>query len=205
VEFMRLSDVFKGILSLIIVYVLAIIVRALGKRIEPNLWKSWGGAPSTQIMSWKNEIIGPELKKLYFRAVQEKLELPTPSREEEEVNPIRAADLINQAFKRVQGLIRQRDKNGLWSIANADYGFARNLLGSRPLWVIISAVMMIISGYNVYSQFSKPILIGSVGNAVMLLASIYVGWYILPEYTRQVAFRYAEHAWESFYNAVSTD
>jgi hypothetical protein len=113
--------------------------------------------------------------------------------------------LIKQAFKGIQGVIRQKDKKGLWSIANADYGFARNLLGSRILWLTMSAVMAIISAYNVYSQFNKPILIGMVGNAVMVFASIYVGWYVLPEYTRQVAFRYAEHSWESFYNAVSAD
>lgn len=204
-EFTGLSDIFEGIISLAIIYVFSIIVRALGKKIEPKLWESWGGAPSIQIVSWKNKIIGNELKEFYLHAVRERLRLPTPTREEEEANPTRAADLIKQAFKRIQGVIRQKDKNGLWSIANADYGFARNLLGSRTLWFIISAVMSIISGYNLYSQFSKPILIGLVCNVVMLLASIYVGWYILPEYTRQVAFRYAEHAWESFYNAVSTD
>jgi hypothetical protein len=204
-EFTGLSDIFKGIISLVIIYVFSIIVRASRKKIEPELWESWGGAPSIQIVSWKNEIIGNELKELYLQAVREKLRLPAPTKEEEEADPIRAADLNKQAFKRIQGIIRQKDKDGLWSIANADYGFARNLLGSRMLWFIISAVMSIISGYSLYSEFSKPILIGLVANAVMVLASIYVGWYILPEYTRQVAFRYAEHSWESFYNAVQAD
>ena len=202
-EFTGLSDIFKGIISLAIVYVFSIIVRALGKKIEPELWESWGGAPSIQIVSWKNKIIGDELKGLYLQAVRERLKLPTPTREDEEANSTRAADLIKQAFKGIQGVIRQKDKDGLWSIANADYGFARNLSGSRILWLTISAVMAIISAYNLYSQFSNPILIGLVGNAVMVFASIYVGWYVLPQYTKQVAFRYAEHSWESFYNAVS--
>lgn len=147
-EFTGLSNIFKGIISLAIIYVLSIIVRALGKKIEPELWQSWGGAPSVQIVSWKNKIIGDELKGLYLRAVRERLKLPTPTKEEEESNPARAADLVRQAFKGIQGVIRQKDKNGLWSIANADYGFARNLLGSRILWLTISGVMAIISAYK---------------------------------------------------------
>lgn len=204
-EFTALSEIFKGILSLAIIYALSVFMRALGKRIEEELWTSWGGAPSTQIVSWKNRIIGDDLKELYLQAVREKLKLPTPTKQEEENNPARATELINQAFKRVQGVIRQKDKDGLWSIANADYGLTRNLLGSRTLWLIISAAMALISSYNLYCQSIRTILIGFVINVVMVLVSISVGWFILPGYTKQVAFRYAEHAWESFYNTVSNE
>ncbi len=204
-EFTGLSDLFKGLLSLVIVYVFSVIVRALGKRIEPELWRSWRGAPSTQILSWKNKIIGDDLKELYFQAIRENLKLPTPTKKEEENNPERAFELIGQAFKRVQGVIRQKDKNGLWTIANADYGFARNLLGSQVLWLILSAVMTLISGYNLYAQFNKTILIGFIIDTLFIFASIYVGYFILPAYTKQVAFRYAEHSWESFYNIVDSE
>lgn len=204
-EFTALSDFFRGILSLGIIYALAVFMRALGKKIEDELWKSWGGTPSTQIVSWKNHIIGDDLKALYLQAVRDKLNLPTPTKEQEEADPVKAAELIKQAFKRVQGVIRQKDKDGLWSIANADYGFARNLLGSRFLWFMVSAAMTLISGYNIYCQFNNTILIGLVLNAIMTFAGLYVGWFLLPEYTKQVAFRYAEHAWESFYNIVSKE
>jgi len=201
-EFTALSEIFKGVLSLAIIYALSIFMRALGKRIEEKLWESWGGAPSTQIVSWRNRTIGDDLKALYLQAVRDKLKLPTPTKEEEEADPEQAANLIKQAFKRIQGVIRQKDKDGLWSIANADYGFARNLLGSRFLWLLVSAAMTGISVFNVYCQFSNTILIGMIFNAMMTLASLHVGWSILPEYTKQVGFRYAEHAWESFYNVI---
>jgi hypothetical protein len=128
--------------------------------------------------------------------------LPVPSKEDEKTDPNMAAKLIDQAFQRIKGVIRQKDKDGLWSIANADYGFARNLYGSRVLWLLISLVTVIISAYNLYSHFNNMILIGAVINLLFLFAAIYFGWFILPEYTKQVAFRYAEHAWESFYNIL---
>lgn len=198
-EFVSLSEIFKGIISIVIVYALSIIVRALGKKIEPKLWESWGGAPSTQIVSWRNDIIGDELKGLYLQAVRDKLKLPVPDKEDEEADPVKAGDLLRQTFKGVQGIIRQKDKGGLWSVANADYGLSRNLLGSRFLWLLISVIMSLVSGYYLYSQYSNAVLVGTALNLTMDIAAIYVGWYILPAYSRAVAFRYAELAWESFY------
>jgi len=202
-EITTFSELFKGILSFAIIYALAIVVRALGKRIENDLWKTWGGVPSTQIVSWKNKVIGNDLKALYFQAVRDKLKLPTPTKEQEEADPLKAAELIDQAFKRIQGLIRQKDKDGLWSKSNADYGFARNLLGSRALWLIISASMAAVSAYNLCGTSSNAILLAFILNTVMTFASFYIGWFILPAYTRQVAFRYAEQSWESFYSIIA--
>lgn len=201
-EYTSLSKVMEGILSIVIIYVLSVIVRSLGKRTEPKLWESWGGAPSTLIIIGKDTRVGEELKALYLQAVREKLNLPVPSKEEEKTDPNKAAKLIDQAFQRIKGVIRQKDKEGLWSIANADYGFARNLYGSRVLWLLISLVTVIISAYNLYLSFNNIILIGAAINLLFLFVSIYFGWFILPEYTKQVAFRYAEHAWESFYNVA---
>jgi hypothetical protein len=202
VEYTALSNVTNGILSIVIIYVLSVVVRSLGKRIEPKLWVSWGGAPSTVLVSWKDTRLGEELKGLYLQAVRDKLNLPVPSKEEEKADAGRAAKLVDQAFQRIKGVIRQKDKGGLWSVANADYGFARNLYGSRVLWLIVSSLTVLISAYNLYSNFNNMILIGLIINSLFLFACIYLGWFILPEYTKQVAFRYAEHAWESFYNIV---
>ncbi|MFX0199037.1 MAG: hypothetical protein ACFFCW_23185 [Candidatus Hodarchaeota archaeon] len=104
--------------------------------------------------------MGEELKGLYLQAVRDKLNLPVPSKDEEKADPGRAAKLIEQAFQRIKGVIRQKDKNGLWSIANADYGFARNLYGSRVLWLLISSLAGILSAYNAYFSFNNIILIG---------------------------------------------
>lgn len=201
-HFVGLSELFKGILSVVVIYGLSIVVRSLGKKIESKLWSSWGGPPSTQIISWKNDIIGDDLKTLYLQAVKKHFKLPIPGREDEIVDPVKAANLSGQAFKRVQGVIREKDRNGLWSIANADYGFARNLLGSRVLWLIVALTMTAVSGYNLYKNVTDAILIGLSFNVIIDISSVFLGWFILPAYTKSVAFRYAEHAWESFYNST---
>ncbi|MFX0201701.1 MAG: hypothetical protein ACFFCW_36770 [Candidatus Hodarchaeota archaeon] len=195
-----ISELFSGFISAAVWYALSVLVRSLGKRIEPVLWKSWGGPPSTLYVSWKNTRLGDDLKAKYHELVRQKLGLPMPSRQDEESHPNKAAEIIAQAFSRVKGILRREDKTGLWSIANAEYGFARNLYGSRVLWLIISILMTAVCAGFLWKSWSTLILLGLVFDLFILLACSFFGWLILPRYTKEVGFRYAEHAWESFCN-----
>jgi hypothetical protein len=127
-----------------------------------------------------------------------------PSRAEEEANSDKAKKMIDQAFERVKGLIRAENKAGLWSIANADYGFARNLYGCRIIWVIICLIMTGVSLFFLVMRFSNLVLLGFMFNIITLIVSVSLGWLILPKLSKQIAFRYAEHAWESFINIVES-
>ena len=199
-EVEAISKFLSGILSMIILYAFSVVVRALGMRIEPELWKSWGGAPSTIIISWGDSRLGDDLKAKIHQKVHSRLGLPMPSKNEEVKDAYKAYNLIGQAFTRVKGIIRKNDKAGLWSIANSEYGFARNLYGSRVLWLVISCLMTIISALFLYSKFDTLLLLCMLANIFILISCIILGWFILPEYTKRVGFRYAEHAWESFLN-----
>ncbi|NQT56521.1 MAG: hypothetical protein HQ551_09865 [Desulfobacteraceae bacterium] len=199
-EIQSISKLVGGILSAAILYFISVLVRAYGKNIEPGLWESWGGAPSTQIVSWKNQRIGEDLKGKYHKCVRKDSDLPMLTKEEEEADPEKAKAMIEDAFKRVKGVIRKHDKDGLWSIANAEYGFARNLYGSRLLWLILSIVSLVVSGLFLWVNFSNLVLIGFVLLILNVLACVIFSWRMLPAYTKQVAYRYAEHAWESYCN-----
>lgn len=199
-EIETISKIVGGIVSAAILYFIAMVIRALGKRIEPNLWESWGGAPSTQIVLWKNNRIGEGLKEKYHEMVRQDLDLPMLTNEEEKADPEKAAKQIEDVFKRVKGVIRKYDQKGVWSIANAEYGFARNLYGSRRLWFILSILCLIISAAFLWKQFSNLVLVGFIILCLNLAGCIFFSWFLLPDYTKQVGFRYADHSWESYYN-----
>jgi hypothetical protein len=199
-EVEAITKAISAILSGGIFYAVSTAVRSRGFHIQPTLWQSWGGAPSTIIVSWRNTIVGDDLKAQYHEAVKAHLNLPMPSRAEEEADPEKAMKMIDQAFERVKGLIRAEDKAGLWSIANADYGFARNLYGCRKLWLILCTIMTGVSAIFLLLRFSNLVLLGFMLNVITLIGCASLGWLILPKLTKQVAFRYAEHAWESFIN-----
>jgi hypothetical protein len=185
---------------LFIVYALSILVRNNGNSIEPKIWESWGGLPSSIIMRWRDHKVPKELKQQYHNAVKDYLNLPLLTAEEENNDPERADELINQAFKRIRTELRSKDPKGLWSIENANYGFCRNLLGSRKLWIIITVAGTLINGYLAYTQRNSIIIGGLVANVGIFLFSIYMGWFVLPKSMKHIAFRYAENSWESFLN-----
>lgn len=199
-EMQSISKVVGGLLSTAILYFLSVLVRAYGKNFESNLWEMWGGAPSTQVVSWNNQRIGENLKKKYHECVRKYSNLTMPTKEDEKDDPEKAAAMIADAFRIVKGVIRKKDKDGLWSIANSEYGFARNLYGSRILWLILSIVSLIVSGFYLWVNYSNLVMIGFVLLILNVLGCGIFSWRILPVYTEQVAFRYAEHAWESYYN-----
>jgi hypothetical protein len=203
-ETQHISKLVSGILSAAILYFMSVLVRSYGKKFEKELWKSWGGSPSTQLVLWNNKRIGEGLKAKYHECVQKESGLPMPTKEQEESDPKQAESMIDDAFKRVKGVIRKHDKNGLWSIANAEYGFARNLLGSRKLWIIITLVCLATSGACLWFSFSNIVLTGFVLLVLNLIGCIVFSQQVLPTYTKQVAFRYAEHAWESYCNIVES-
>ena len=199
-EIKEISGLMGGLLSAVLVYGLSAMVRRMGKRIEPELKESWGGFPSTLIVSPDDKVLGPELKRQYIEIAGKFLELPVPSAEDQVGNPKKSAAMIDQLFSKVKGVIRKNDKNGLWFIADCEYGFARNLYGSRWIWLLLSVAAGIGSGFSLYLRFNKLVLMGLVLNVVVLCGCIVFGWFVLPSLTREIGFRYAEHAWESFYN-----
>lgn len=199
-EIKELSSFIGSLLSAAIIYGLSVMVRAMGKREEIKLIKKWGGLPSTIIMSWQDNHIGKALKSQYLEAAKKLLKLPIPDHNLEKNNPAQASAMIDQIFLRIKGIIRKNDKNGLWSIANAEYGFARNLYGSRFIWLILCLIGTACSGFLLFKSYTNFLLIGLSFNIIILTGCIVFGWFILPNYTEQVAFRYAEHAWESFFN-----
>ncbi len=197
-EMETISTLTGSVISGAVFYFLSVVARSNGKRIEPGLWKSWGGPPSTTFLSWNDSRLGPDLKAKYHEAVRRYFGLPMPSQEEEQASSDRASRLIEQAFVRVKTLIREKDKRGLWVTANAEYGFARNLYGSRWMWLIISFLMSAIPILFLWRAFDALILVGIIINVLSLTACVGFGFIVLPSYSRQVGNRYAEHAWESF-------
>ena len=199
-EIQLISKIWGGIFSGAILYFISMFVRALGRKIEKRLWESWGGIPSTLLCSWLNSRIGDNLKSKYHEMIRQDQDMPMPTKEEEQADPKKSAQMIEDAFGRVKGIIRKYDKKGLWWIANAEYGFARNLYGSRWVWLILSILAPLVSAGFLWKKFSLLVLVGFILLFLNLIGCIFFGWFLLPTYTKQVGFRYAEHSWESFCN-----
>ncbi len=155
-------------------------------------------------MRWRDTHLGKDLKSKYHEAVRSFLKLPMSSAEEELADPVTADGRITQAFDLVRGLLREHDPTGMWFRDNCDYGFQRNLLGSRTVWLYIAIVSVLVTGIVAYVYPGRLIVAGLVANAVLLIAALYFGRSVLPKSVELTALRYARSAWEAFLNIATS-
>jgi len=188
----------SGICGFALVYALGHLARALGEGIEPNLWASWGGPPSTRFMRHRDTFFGEGLKLQIYQNLNKEFSIRLLTDDEEARNHGRADKEIEDAFRRVREYLRASDPKGLWYSHNVEYGFSRNLLGCRLLWAIVAvAATAFAMAYGVKNG-GGPLNPASLMNCVALICAVYIGWAVLPGATRRVADGYAEAAWLAF-------
>src|SRR5207248_226569 len=93
----------------------------------------------------------------------------------------------------------------LWSKHNAEYGFYRNLLACRILWVIIAVASFAFSAIFSMKMGKSVLNPASIISLLSLVCAICVGWFVLPTATKRLAEAYAESAWTAFLQATSSD
>ena len=181
-----------------LVYSLGLLARDLGDRIQEELWESWGGAPSTRFLRYRDGTFGENLKNLIWVGIVAEFSVPPLTAEQEAMNPALADKEIADIFKRVRHYLRDKDANGLWKTHNIEYGFYRNLLGSRVPWLIVAITSTAFAVVFALRTGSTPINPASLLNLVASVCAIYLGWAILPGATKRAAEQYAESAWMAF-------
>lgn len=139
-------------------YLLVNIGRERGKRIEPDLFRRWGGTPTTQLQRFQDQRIDIITKQARHAFLAVKLGVTAPSATTEAADP-RAADEFYAAGTR--WLIEHtRDTNRFSLIfeENMSYGYRRNALGLKPvaiaicllsiLWVLVSQEVLSLHGID---------------------------------------------------------
>jgi hypothetical protein len=115
--------------------------RDRGRRLQPELWRAWGGAPTTVMLRWRgptNRIQVERRHALLRDRVGARLRLPT---EAEEVQDPEGADAVYEiAVRALKEHTRDANQYPLVQNENARYGFRRNVLGLRPFGIAASLI-----------------------------------------------------------------
>ncbi len=184
----------SGLIFLALLYLFSFLVREAGRRIESSLWRSWGGPPSTIVLTESDETFSAQTKQEIFDALSSVMHIQGA------IQPgwARAAGPVQDAFSKVRQFIRQHDPAGLWARHNAEYGFLRNLLGAWWLWLINCSIAALACGAVWYYRGGEVPAALAWGGAALAVVAISARSVILPKAVRSAAFRYAESAWLSF-------
>lgn len=185
-------------LFFIVIYSLSFVIRELGIKMQKELWKKWGGPPSTLIMRCEDPHLGLELKKQLYKKIEKKYKIKLPRQNDQLSDPNNFSRISEGIFNRVKADLHEKSQDDRWEKQNAEYGFLRNLAGSRLLWCIISLIGIFgcFIGWIFYKN--NFILIGFALNLIICACSIIFGWVLSQTAIKDAGFRYAELAWNAF-------
>ena len=185
-------------LLIFLMYALSFLIRHYGKKIEPNLWSYWGGAPSTRFLRWQDSTFTFMFKEKVHVLLKNQFKISLLSKDMEEKNPIDRDKQIAAAFLQVKSYLYRNDPEGLWKKHNMEYGFNRNLLGSRWIWLIFSIIGTTIFTLLWIKNGETFLFLGIMLSSIEVICSIIVGWHFLPSFVKEAADRYAESVWTTF-------
>jgi hypothetical protein len=172
------------------------VVRAAGRRLERDLWNSWGGPPTTRAMRWRESASPAATQRLHDR-VTKALGRGLPTQAEEEVDPADADLHYEEAVAALRDLTRDRARFPLVAEEVADYGFRRNCLGLRPVALTIATAVLIASAVVLTAgndAHPARFIVAAAAGAVAV-----VGWTlgVRPEWVRSLADLYAARLLEA--------
>lgn len=125
-------------------YLLSTVVRNRGKQIEPELWKSWGGAPTTQKLR-HNGASNSVLRARWHSYVSKITGRAVPTEEEERQDPEAADQIYEAGVKLVILKTRESKRFPLIYKENVQYGFCRNLYAMRTIGILLAAFGLVSS------------------------------------------------------------
>jgi hypothetical protein len=174
---------------------MAQVARDRGKKKEPELFRSWGGKPTTRLLRHRDApnktLLGRRHQKLQRLVKGVKI----PSVDEELADPGMADEVYEACTAFLLEKTRKKAEFPLVFEENCNYGFRRNLWGMKPLGASIAllgtlavALLLILNHRSGVSP-SPIVLVCAVLNLLLLL-----GWLIwfTPDWVRLAADAYAE-------------
>lgn len=171
-------------------YLLSLLVAASGRRIQADLWESWGGPPTVQLLRARSTVSTKAQNTVWRSAVEALTGIGLLNARQEASNAAKADELIGAAIGQVRHL-GQDARYPLVAAENAQYGLERNLFGSRWVGRILSVLGTSIVAFALLVEPAPNVqlLVALVAEAALVLV-----WVFVPsrERARSAAFRYAE-------------
>ena len=189
----------SAIVLLPLAYFMSQVASDFGKRLEPALWESWGGPPTTRFLRHDNEQFNPATR-ARIHAQLRALGLRVPTAEEEEADQERALELYGSAVDDIRRLTRDAERFHLVYKGNIEYGFRRTLLGLKAIGLAITTLALVASGWLLLRGWNTDGVILPVPLVTTLLnAGVTVGWLIgvRSANVRLTADRYARYLLEA--------
>lgn len=174
---------------------MAQVARDRGREKEKELYRSWGGKPTTRLLRYEG-CENPILVTRRHTNLQSLLaDVRIPSESEESADPEHADNIYDTCVRWLLEQTRDQKKFNLLFEENCNYGFRRNLWGMKPLGILLCALGFLFgsSAIVVHMQTHDAISPISYGGVACTVA-LFVFWtaWCSPQWVRLSADAYAE-------------
>ena len=146
-----------------------------GKRLEKRLWRQWGGAPTTRFLRHSNREFNLRTRERIHDKLRS-LGLRVPSKDEEN-NDVQSADTYYESC--TEELIRRTRNHARFPLVFkglTEYGFRRNLLGLKPLGLLIVVVSFLLCALFVGIKWNENGELAIAIVATLLVAGLFLTW-----------------------------
>jgi hypothetical protein len=175
--------------------VLAGLVRQRGLHLQRELFESWGGPPTTELLRLRHGTASEPLRDQRRASVARAAGGRLPTLDEERADAVGSDERIAAAVAVIRERTRDHGRYPIVFSENRDYGFERNMLAMRPtaLLVSIGAVAALVIAGTVAVVAKSTISLSAVILGVLAVCMVGVGWWRYPsvERVRAAGARYA--------------
>ncbi|MBN9300138.1 MAG: hypothetical protein J0I41_24280 [Filimonas sp.] len=182
---------------------LAQVGRDRGKRLEPGLWREWGGAPSVQVLRWRDQTLNVLTKTRFHQRLQVLCPVTLPPSEAMEMNDPLQADQVYHAWSDcVRESTRDTARFKLVFRELMNYGFRRNMLGLKgPAMVVLVLVLaaMYASCAGAMGSFNPVYFPVAFTYSCIGLLLVFIVWQavVSRSWVKTTAFEYAKRLYEA--------
>jgi hypothetical protein len=180
-----------------LIYLASMFIRDKGVRYAKRFWRERGGLPSTRVGRMRDSFLSPDQKTRIHSAVFRRFGIALLSLEQESEYPALADRKIMNAFREIKEFLRRYDGCELIEKHSAEYGFVRNLCGSRFVFVVQAMIGVVICGFKgSWPHFT--LTLGCAANLILLTLWLPFAWLVLPRMLTLSADIYARRVWVTF-------
>ncbi|MCI3206446.1 MULTISPECIES: hypothetical protein [Pandoraea] len=178
-------------------WLLTDVARSMGKSKEAQLYRSWGGKPSVQLLRHSNAEVDGFTKMRYHACLSKKTGTAMPTPAEENDDPRQADARYDSASRWLLDNTRDKARFPLLASENITYGFRRNGYGIRAVGLLICALTFLwgLVGAPLHQPDALLEFVSRPKTAVSLLICVVMAvlWlaYFRATTVRTAAFTYA--------------
>ena len=172
-----------------------------GRRLQPTLWDSWGGAPTTAALRHR-DAPNPVLLARQHERIAAIVGNALPTVDEERADPVGADHAYEAAVAVLIARTRKRrSEYPLIFAENCNYGFRRNMLGLRPWGRLAAATVSVLALAAIAARLDGlvdfPVALTGVALVVSAVATVIWWQVVTPDWVQPVAQAYAERLLEA--------